>query len=206
MKDIFSYNADINKTAYVNWRIERNDSINNLIVIANGYMESAITLAKSLIQDNSYKRADILIFPILFNANHAIELYLKSIEWSLNKLLDNGQKIEKIHNIKQIFSTVKKRVYQFEKDKEDRNTFNEMTEGVESYIEELDSIINKENNKNNNMDFSRYPFDNNYRNHFYVDEFRNVVVDIENFTTRFKEIGKNLDCISKHYLYDFEEM
>lgn len=199
----------------MNWRTERNNQINNLIVIANGYMESSITLAESLLQNNSGKRADILIFPILFNANHAIELYLKSIEWSLNKLLDNGQKIETIHNIKQIFNTVKKRVDEFEKDKEDKNTFDEMTEELKCYIEELDSIINNinnrdrnrdRNNKNkNNMDFSRYPFDTDYRNHFYVDEFRNVVVDIENFVIRFKEIYRNLDCISKHYLYDFEE-
>ena len=29
-----------------------------------------------------------MVFPMLFSANHAIELYLKSINWSLNMLLN----------------------------------------------------------------------------------------------------------------------
>lgn len=39
----------------------------------------------------------------------------------------------------------------------------------------------------------------------YVDEFDNVVIDLENFFLRFKEIGTNLNAIAEHYLYDFLE-
>ncbi len=55
------------------------------------------------------------------------------------------------------------------------------------------------------MDFSRYPFDQKYMPHFYITEFENVVVDLENFVHRFKEIGENLRLISIYYLFDILE-
>ena len=36
----------------------------------------------------------------------------------------------------------------------------------------------------------------------YISEFDNVVVDLENFVERFKDIGKNLNLLSTYYLYD----
>src|SRR5690625_6409664 len=38
----------------------------------------AITMSKKCLSGNEDKKADVLIFPILNNANHGIELYLKS--------------------------------------------------------------------------------------------------------------------------------
>ena len=55
------------------------------------------------------------------------------------------------------------------------------------------------------MDFARYPFDNKYNNHFHVNTYDNVTVDLENFINRFTEIGDNLNSIALHYLYDFLE-
>lgn len=205
MKDIFSYNSDVDKNAYMNWRIDRHNNINNMITIADGYMKASILLAEQSITDNDDKKADILVFPILFNANHAIELYLKAINWSLNILLDNGKENEGNHDIKQIFSNVCSKVNKFEKEKEKRMQFRNLTNNLRKYIDELYSEIKKSSAKTNkdNMDFSRYPFDKGYINHFYIEEFDNVVVDLENFITRFEEIGRNLDIIAKHYLYDY---
>ena len=53
--------------------------------------------------------------------------------------------------------------------------------------------------------FQRYPFDQKYVPHFYISEFDNVVVDLENFVERFKDIGKNLNLLSTYYLYDILE-
>ena len=39
----------------------------------------------------------------------------------------------------------------------------------------------------------------------YISEFDNVVVDLENFVERFKDIGKNLNLLSTYYLYDILE-
>ena len=102
MKAIFSYNIDTNKNAYLNWRTDKHSHINNMITVAKGYMKSSILLTEQILADNWSKKADIIIFPILFNANHAIELYLKAITWTLNILLDKPMKIEGQHNIKQI--------------------------------------------------------------------------------------------------------
>lgn len=36
MKDVFSYNSDTNKTAYLNWRTNLYEPIHNMLVLANG--------------------------------------------------------------------------------------------------------------------------------------------------------------------------
>lgn len=204
MKDIFSYNADIDKNAYMNWRTSHHDHINNMIVIADGFMNSALLLAKSALEDNVDKKADVIIYPMLFNANHAIELYLKALTWTLNILMNNDNKIEGQHNIQQIFRVVEKRVMEFETDKDKKREFKTMVEGTRLYIEELFGKISAQDGtkKKDNMDFSRYPFDQKYIPHFYINEFDNVVVDLENFIVRFKEIGENLRLLATFYLYD----
>jgi hypothetical protein len=152
-------------------------------------------------------KADILIFPILFNANHAIELYLKSITWTLNILLNKDTKIEGQHDINQIFKVVCSKVHEFEKDKERENEFNKLTINLKEYLDELFNKIKDKSSRRpqNNIDFSRYPFTQKYVNHFYIDEIDNVVIDLENFIERFKEIGENLNCIADYYLYDVLE-
>ena len=77
MEQVFSYNADIEKTAYMNWRTRQHQPIHDMIIIADGYIKSAIMLSEDCLQDNKDKKADIVVFPMLFAANHAIELYLK---------------------------------------------------------------------------------------------------------------------------------
>ncbi|WP_342567783.1 hypothetical protein MKY09_05305 [Psychrobacillus sp. FSL K6-4046] len=205
MEDVFSNNIDINKNAYINWRIEKHNPIKNMLTIADGFMESSIILAEQALEDNRDKKADIIIYPILFNANHAIELYLKAIGWTVNILLHNDKKVEGGHDIQQILNVVKSRVNEFEMDKDRKKTFKELISNLENYIKELFLKIETEDGgkKKGNMDFSRYPFDTKYVSHFYIETFDNVVVDLENFVEKFKEIGQNLNQIAFHYLYDF---
>ncbi|WAA12825.1 hypothetical protein [Fervidibacillus halotolerans] len=209
MKNIFSYNVDTRKNAYVNWRMDRGENqlknkIKNMITIADGYMKSSLILARHALEDNIDKKADILIFPILCSANHAIELYLKSTVWTLNILLKNDEVFPKTHNIRQLLSIVKSRVNEYEHDRKKKNQFKEMIKNLDIYIEELFSKIEKGNynTKKDNMDFSRYPFDSKLVPHFYIETFNNVVVDLENFINRFEEIEYNLSIIAEHYFYD----
>lgn len=205
MKEIFTYNRIIDKNAYLNWRIDRHSPISNMINIAEGFIKTSIREAERLVEDNNDNEADILIFPILFNANHAIELYVKSILWCLNILLENDKKMQKHHNIKQIFQEIKARVRDYEPEIEKNNTFDELTENLSEYLDELYGKIEIENIKGKKevkIDFSRYPFDNDYINHFYVETFDNVVVDLENYVIRFKEIADSLRQISNHLYYD----
>ncbi len=204
MKPIFSRQIDIDKIAFLNWRISEGTDILNLVNIADGFLMSSIDLAEQCISDNSHKRADILIFPILNNANHGIELYLKAMIWLLNKLQGSDSKIEGKHNIKQIYSTVKSKVRSYG-GQLTINDFKEATKGLNNYINELFEKI-EATPRNDKMDFSRYPFSGDYENHFYVDRVGAVEIDIENFVHRFKEIKSSLEkLVDFLYYYELEQ-
>ncbi|RZK15154.1 MAG: hypothetical protein EOO43_15450 [Flavobacterium sp.] len=81
-----------------------------MLNIADGFMRSAIELSKYALSNNEDKAADILIFPILTNANHGIELYLKALTWMLNKKMGEETRIEGAHNIHQIYATVRSKL------------------------------------------------------------------------------------------------
>jgi hypothetical protein len=198
MKPIFSGNSDYNKSAFVNWRTTRHDNIQNMLVLAKGFLLSSIELAKTSLSNNSDKKADILIFPILANANHGIELYLKAFVWTLNKLLRSQYNIEGRHNIKQILDTVQAKLTEY-KDKDALNYFNNHCKELLNYIDELYIKI-QAIPKQDKMDFSRYPIDDKYKNHFYIDELENVEVDLENFISRFQIILDTLDEIVSYFL------
>lgn len=200
MKKIFSRNLFVAKTAFLNWRTVKDDDIGNLKVLADGYLLSSILLCRICIADNDDKKADTLIFPILFSANHGIELYLKSLVWILNKLSNSQHKIEGTHNIKQIMETLKSRILLYHQDKRLLKNFNESTKDLQEYIKEIYGLIGK-NLKRENLDFSRYPVDKNYLSHFYIDDLKNITIDLENFVVRFEKIIESLDNIFSYYYY-----
>lgn len=203
-KPIFSRHADINKMAFMNWRMDDSQLI-SLINIGEGFFESALLLANACCRSNKHKRSDILIFPIFANANHGIELYLKSINWILNQLLNKPRKIEGGHNIDLIYKTVKAKIKEFG-GKEETKNFDDATANLNEYIKEL-YLKNSANAKNDKMDFSRYPFGTDYSDHFYVDQWLSgkptpaAEVDMPNFVKRFKEIRKNLDLYCEYLYY-----
>ena len=201
MKKIFAYN-EIEKTAYMNWRTKQGQPIHDMIVIADGYMKAAIMLAEECLRNNMDKKADIVVFPMLFSANHAIELYLKATNWSLNMLLEEKESFCGGHDIRQIWHVVKKRLEDYETNKEQKKQFKHMTQELEAYIIELYSKIDADDDakkKMKNMDFSRYPFNTNDEYHFYIEAKKNEVVDLESFIEVFKVIGDNLSCIAGFY-------
>ncbi|WEA01567.1 hypothetical protein [Mucilaginibacter sp. SJ] len=199
MQPIFSRNEDIEKIAFLNWRISSDDAILNMTNMAEGFLNSAIRLAKLNLIYNDHKSADILIFPILTNANHGIELYLKAMTWMLNLILNNGTKIEGSHNIRQIYQTVKAKIKAY-KGKISPKDFAEATAELENYIGELFAKIEATDQKDR-MDFSRYPFDTKYDNHFYVDLIGNVEIDLENFVKRFEIISQSLENLCDFIYY-----
>lgn len=199
MKPIFSRNEDVDKIAFLNWRISYDDEIRNLLNMADGFMLSAIRLARMCLINNGDKSADILIFPMLTNVNHGIELYLKGMMWALNKLMDSDLKVEGSHNIKQIYETVSKKIQAYH-GRISYQDFKAGTAELRAYIDELFDKINATPQKDK-MDFSRYPFNNKYENHFYVDIVGNVEVDLENFVARFESIRQVLENISDFIIY-----
>jgi hypothetical protein len=194
MKPIFSSNEDYNKTAFLNWRIKKGNDILNLLNMAEGFLRSSIQQARIALDNNEHKIADITIFPILTNANHGIELYLKALTWMLNVLTANNNRIEGKHNIKQIYDTVRSKIEKYDGEI-DLKHFDEVTGSLKNYIDELFDTV-QATDKKDKMDFSRYPFDTKYESHFYVSELVNVEIDLENFITRFGEILYNLETLT----------
>lgn len=208
MKGIFSYNVDIEKNAYLNWRTHRHEHIHNMIVLANGFMSSSLFLTKQVLIDNRDKKADSLIYPILFNINHGIELYLKAISWSLNILTKTGKEFRTNHHLNELLQDVKSLVYLFESDTEKLKEFATRIKPLENYINELYSKIEKvkpDGKKFYSIDFSRYSLTLQGEPQFYINELDNVVVDMENLFEVFGQIHKSLDGIASHYLWDYEE-
>jgi hypothetical protein len=201
MKPIFSRNEDIDRIAFLNWRISQDNDIKNLTNIADGYLTAAIRLAKLCLINNKDKSADIVIFPILMNANHAIEIYLKAIMWSLNVIVKSTSKTERGHNLQQLFRSVRSKIKAYG-GQISLADFNEGSAGLQLYLNELFEKTHG-NDKKDNMDFSRYPFNTNYESHFYVLKLGNVEVDLENLVVRFEEIHVFLDQVAS-FLYHHE--
>ena len=199
MKQIInSVNDDIRKNAYLNWRTDRNDQIKNFHVMAKGYYEAAKTLADSILRDNTNKRADILVYPMLFDLNQCIELYLKMLQWMLNKLLNNTQKFENGHNLIGLYATYLKLMDEFEKTnssiKGDKKQFSSLMSSVKNYIDEIKALVPEKNRKL--MDYSRYPMmSDKDTNHFYIESIDNVTIDVEYFRDRIKTIYDSLESM-----------
>ena len=205
MKKIFSYNPDIDKNAYMNWTTDRTQPRFNFILIAEGYFKAAISLAESCLSDNMDKKADLLIFPMLFTIDHAIELYEKSLCWSMNILLGYNSTFKSNHDIRGNWFTVKNKIkeYGFGYGREE-NEFNKMIIGLEAYIDELSNLIKNDDNINDayrNIDFCRYPLNNRNEDHFYLRTYENVVVDLENFVDVVNQIGNSLQRLAEYYYY-----
>ena len=140
-KPVFSNNVDIKKNAYLNWRTNHGDYRHNMIILANGYKDSSLYLASVALQDNNDKKADAIILPILFCANHSIELYLKMILWCQYILLDMDKKIEGGHDIRYLYNAVSSRMddilRKYDYLTEKKKDYNKMLNNLKEYIDEL---------------------------------------------------------------------
>lgn len=175
MKTFFSYNPDINKTAYLNWRTNWRCSIDSkMIVIADGYFQTAHFLAEKCLEDNIDKKADIWIFPILFNVIHGVELHLKVMNMRLNDLLGTGSvQIEGGHDISQLCCVSLKRIEELKK-RDASRTNNEIYTAVKLIYGFIKNIYAN----TNDMTFVRYPIQKDKTEQFYINEEENVVVDM----------------------------
>ncbi|MEJ9125331.1 hypothetical protein P4I92_16625 [Bacillus cereus] len=171
-------------------------------VIAEGFRDSALLLIKTGLKDNIDSKADNLIFPILFNTNHSIELYLKAICWIQNLLLNKDKTFTYSHNLKLLLTDVNN--LEKELNSMDKETFSKMLSNLTTYITELNEKIERttENNKVLlDFTFSRYPLDKDLQPYFYINADDNVTVDLENYQVIFEEIiFKNLNSLYEHYI------
>ena len=192
METFFTYNKDIDKTAYMNWRLNFDHSFaSQFATLADGFFESSIKMIDVCLEDNSDKKADSWIFPILFNILHGIELYLKSINSDMNVVLDQGEKIEGGHRIKQLCEVAQKRLMEIKQKVE--------IDGVQEMITALKVVKNFVEiiyEKTDDMAFARYTVSKDKQPMFYVATRENVVIDLEKLREQLTYVGCMLSFIS----------
>lgn len=190
LPNYFDYNGDINKNAYLNWRFSRfNDIEGQFYEFGKSYFETAILLLENCLKENSDKKADIWIFPILFNTVHGIEVYLKGFNSQIQRLMsiEFEQKIKNFniegnHDIKQLCEIAISRFNEYvgkssHIDKKSIETKNKKKE-LRFVLKFIDLLYEK----TNDMSAMRYPIDKrNKDRQFYNNtfDFKNVVIDIE---------------------------
>lgn len=191
MQSCFTANSNINRTAYLNWRISNSWDIGTqFFSLSEGYFESARYLIDECLKDNFDKKADIFIFPILFNVVHGTELALKAINDYLYMILDNESKIEGKHDIKQISDVSLILI------KKLKNI--DSSSGIVESITAMKLIKNFINNvyeQTNDMAFARYPIDTDDQAMFYAATNKNVVVDLEKLKEQIVYVFEMLDFI-----------
>lgn len=195
LPNYFKFQGNMGQRAYLNWRFdahEKNET--HFFNIAEGYFDVAINLIAQCLEDNSDKKADIWIFPIMFNFVHGIEIYLKAFNslfpmyLRLNEHGEYGEsKIEGNHDILQLCNTALAKIKN-SKEKEFLRDF----EFVKKFIEIL-------YDNTNDMSFTRYSISKNKERHFYVSD-KNITIDLPTFfkwTAKIYGILKNsCFCIS----------
>ena len=204
LPNIFDYHIDINKNAYLNWRMDFAGKRRlRFAIFGEAYFDTAYYLLTQCLEDNSDKKADVWIFPILFNTIHGIEVYLKAIHSSYNISLNTGTgNIEGNHDIRQLCSTAKNQILNFRKLHPDScsDQLFEAIKVVENFIEHI--YANSED-----MTFARYPMQKNKEDQFYVFPHGNIVVNLEKLNQQLPIIYHMLDFIlemSEMYIENME--
>lgn len=198
MKSFFCYHADINRNAYLNWRMGYSDSQRRqLVVMSDAFFDTAYNLLLQCLEDNDDKKADIWIFPILFNVVHGIEIYLKAINVSLNLVLSKSNiKIQGNHNIQQLCETAESLVLEY-KNRNRNATTEQMFLGIKLVRNFIDNIYQK----TSDMTFARYPMSKNKNGHFYIQTLDNEVVNLDMLREQMLFVYKMLS-----FVYEMPEL
>ena len=198
LESIFQNNEDMNKTAYMNWRLDAHqDSRRRFVIMGEAYFSTAHALIQMCLEDNTDKKADIWIFPIMFNIVHGIEVYLKAINAVLNLVLNKPRtNIEGGHDIKQLCNISKKLIIEYRD-----ATVNSTTKDMFTSIKVLERFITNIYEKTGDMTFARYPMAKDKTDHFYVQALKNEVIDLEILEDQVVIVYKLLE-----YMFEMPEL
>lgn len=198
LDSIFQYNPDIEKNAYLNWRMGfRHNSRAQFVVVGEAFFSTAFNLIQQCLEDNSDKKADSWIFPIMFNTVHGIEVYLKAINAVLSVVLSKQRGItEGGHDLKGLCSVARKLIIDY-KTQNKCGTTEQMFQGIKVVEKFIDNIYEK----TDDMTFARYPLAKNKQGHFYIQTFENEVIDLELLEEQIVYVFKMLE-----FIYDMPEL
>lgn len=176
LDSIFQYNNDIEKTAYLNWRLGfSNESRRQFVILGESFFSSAYYLIEECLNDNSDKKADSWIFPIMFSVVHGTEVYLKAINAVLSTILGKKRGVsEGGHDLKGLCGTARNLIIEY------KNSYkNTTTEQMFMAVKVVEKFITNIYSKTDDMTFARYPMDKDKNGHFYIQNLENEVIDLE---------------------------
>ena len=173
LPNYFTSFDDIEHTAYLNWRFDSIDGVEGKFSqMGRAYFDTVIVLIDDCIKNNNMHKADVWIFPILFHTVHAIEVYLKAFNSIYRRYLRlqdcelDSSRIEGKHDIKQLCQTAMKLL----KDNGDKEILEEF-----KFVEKFINILYQHTS---DMTFARYPISSSKENHFYVNKYDNITINL----------------------------
>lgn len=176
MPSFFKYGKQIDTTAYLSWNFNFSYTReNDFDIMSNAYYECTMELIDKCLKDNSDKKMDTWIFPILYNISHSIELKLKAIyiyqKGKIEFSKTNHKWLKLIENIKEFYinENDKENVSQYKMKM--NNQFILSLSIVENFLESFLS-------QTDDITFMRYPIDKNSNEFFYNNSEENIVIDL----------------------------
>lgn len=220
LPDYFSYNREINKNAYLNWRFTSfGDIESEFYELGESYMKTAMLILEECLIDNSDKKADVWIFPILFNTVHSIEVYLKGFNSQMQRLMKleidkelSESKIEKGHDIKRLCHQAIAHFDKYIEQSSIIDTKSTETKEKKTELKFLLKFIKNLYEQTDDMSFMRYSIDNKKKEPQFYSEMtnsENIVIDLEIFKIwidRIFDILKSTTGFVNHSLDHLEDM
>lgn len=214
IKNVFSENEDMHKNAIMNWRTHKYDDVHNMKVIGDGFRKSTVLMLQHVLVDNHDKKGDVLIFPIMFSANHVIEVYLKVIVSLQQRLLEIQAPPKLSHDIKQLLEECianEKNIKGSIGEKKIKEKLNLTLVYIKELYSKIERIEVKGKGKVkvlHDMTFSRYANTSERKDpapHFYIEMIENATIDVENLETMYLTIFNDLEDLINQYSWMEDE-
>ena len=191
-----------NTSAILTWTMQCTTPSEEHYKMAQGYAQAAKIVIESLLQDNRNKRADKIVFPLLFLTEQAVELYLKSILIVIDELNGGNHDIQKTHDLKKLYDNVCTAVL----DVEPTSDFREGLKALEVYLSERAALIPDDEVQQREAFFAmRFPTTIKKKGYFYVNQMENIYFSLVNYYRTFPEILDRLDGYQCRYAYMLEQ-
>lgn len=154
-----------NNYAFLNWDFDNSlggknnvaQFIQDNFVMGNAYMGNAVLSLYSILYSGNYcSTADTLIFPIMFDLWHGVELWLKSSVDAIYYFLGINNKIKKSHKIYEYLEVLEEELKKLG-----------MEQTIDIALPELIKLIKEFQRVNANFDFARYSFNGKRTYQFY---------------------------------------
>lgn len=214
--NIFKGPGTHNDHAYLNWRYSTFTKYpyDKFDIMAESYFDATQILLDNIIQNNYDKRADSVIFSILFSFHHYVEVKIKAIMNYYVYLDSNNKALIKYLGTQKNGDTVLKpypdnehNIYRLYKELTKIIKFSNLTKieksdkrfiYLQSYLEQINKYqIFRDSPQ---LDFTRYPIGKKEKNYFYTNTEKNITISPINF----KKISNEIELELSGLFYQLE--